>query len=60
MTTVAHNVNGWWYVKNGEVDFSYNRFAENENGEWYVRGGKVDFSYNGNVSYKVRGGKLVF
>ena len=46
--TVAKNKNGWWYIdSNGEVDFSYNGFAENKNGLWVLRKGKVDFSVSG-------------
>ena len=28
--TVARNANGWWYIKDGKVDFSYNGFAKNQ------------------------------
>lgn len=38
VTTVAHNVNGWWYVKNGEVDFSYNGKVS-----YKISGGKLVF-----------------
>ncbi len=41
------NSNGWWYIRNGAVDFTANTIAKNKNGWWYVTGGKVDFSYNG-------------
>ncbi len=41
------NANGWWYVKNGKVDFGANTVAKNRNGWWYVEGGKVHFSYDG-------------
>ena len=42
-TTVAQNANGWWYVKNGKVDFKYNGFEKNESGWWYLENGKVTF-----------------
>ena len=45
-TTVAKNDYGWWYVKNGMVDFSYNGFARNEYGWWYVENGQVTFGKN--------------
>ncbi len=37
---------GWWYVKNGAVDFTYTGFSSNSNGKWYVEGGKVTFNTN--------------
>ena len=40
------NSNGWWYVKNGVVDFTADTIAMNSNGWWKVTGGKVDFSSN--------------
>ena len=44
--TIAHNVNGWWYIGDGvKVDFSYTGINSNENGWWYVKNGQVDFSY---------------
>ncbi len=44
------NSSGWWYIKNGKVDFSANTVAKNKNGWWYVKGGKVDFNYTGFAS----------
>ncbi|MCC8151112.1 MAG: hypothetical protein LIO96_06575 [Lachnospiraceae bacterium] len=44
--TVAHNKNGWWYVKGGKVQFSYNGFGYNSNGYWYCENGKVTFNKN--------------
>ncbi len=46
------NENGWWYIKDGKVDFSANTVAKNNNGWWYVEGGKVNFSYTGVANYK--------
>ncbi len=59
------NSNGWWYVKNGKVDFTANTVAKNNNGWWYVNGGKVNFSYNGfgsnsNGKWYLESGKVTF
>ncbi len=61
------NANGWWYIKNGQVDFSANTVAKNNNGWWYVTGGKVQFGYTGVANHKnangwwyIRGGKVDF
>ena len=43
-TTVAQNKYGWWYVKDGKVDFDYTGFASNENGWWYLENGQVKFN----------------
>ncbi len=42
---------GWWYIKNGKVDFTANTVAKNKNGWWYVVGGKVQFGYTGVANY---------
>ncbi len=59
------NENGWWYIKNGLVDFTYTGLAKNDNGWFYVQNGKVDFSHNGvdknqNGWWYVTGGKVQF
>ncbi len=61
------NENGWWYIKDGYVDFSANTVAKNKNGWWYVEGGKVNFNYTGVANYKnasgwwyISGGKVDF
>ncbi len=59
------NENGWWYIKDGKVDFTVNTVAKNKNGWWYVKGGKVDFSYNGiaqnsNGWWYIKDGKVDF
>ncbi len=61
------NTNGWWYIKNGKVDFSANTVAKNKNGWWYVTGGKVQFGYTGVANYAnvngwwyIKGGKVDF
>ncbi len=45
-TGVSHfaNAYGWWYIKNGKVDFSVNSVEENQYGWWYVVAGKVVFT----------------
>lgn len=45
-TTVAENVYGWWYVKEGRVDFTFQGFVSNEYGWWYLENGKVGFNKN--------------
>ncbi len=45
------NSSGWWYIKNGKVDFSANTVASNKYGWWYVVGGKVQFGYTGVANY---------
>ncbi len=50
------NENGWWYIKNGKVDFSANTVAKNKNGWWYVTGGKVRFDFNGLANYPNKNG----
>ncbi len=61
------NENGWWYIVNGEVDFSHNGVDKNKNGWWYVTGGKVQFGFTGLANYKnangwwyISGGKVNF
>ena len=67
--TVAKNENGWWYIKNGRVDFGYDGFGQNKNGWWYCQDGKVSFRVNsvlkGTVNgtkawWYVQGSKVVF
>ncbi len=41
------NKNGWWYIKDGKVDFSANDVARNKYGWWYVKDGQVQFGYSG-------------
>ncbi len=59
------NSNGWWYIKNGKVDFSANTVAKNKNGWWYIKNGKVDFNANtvaknSNGWWYILGGKVQF
>ncbi len=50
------NDNGWWYIRNGKVDFSANTVAKNKNGWWYVTGGKVQFGFTGLANYRNENG----
>ena len=54
-TTVAKNSNGWWYIKDGKVDFGYNGLAQNSNGWWYLENGKVTFQKNDVIKGTVNG-----
>ncbi len=61
------NANGWWYIKNGKVDFTANTVAKNKNGWWYVTGGQVQFGFTGLADYKnangwwyIKNGKVDF
>ncbi len=61
------NSSGWWYIKNGKVDFSANTVASNKYGWWYVVGGKVQFNYTGVANYSnssgwwyIKNGKVDF
>ena len=63
--TNCGNASGWWYVKNGVVDFSANTVASNSNGWWKVTNGKVDFGFTGIASndigtWYLKGGKVDF
>lgn len=46
-TGVAGNSAGWWYLKDGVVDFTKNSVEHNDNGWWYIKEGKVDFNFTG-------------
>ena len=64
-TGVANNAAGWWYCKNGVVDFSYTGIQPNEAGWWRIVSGKVDFScntveHNEAGWWKCRNGKVDF
>jgi len=43
---VARNINGWWAVIGGKVDFSFKGFLPNETGWWYMKNGQVSFNVN--------------
>ena len=53
--TVAKNSKGWWVIRDGKVDFTYNGFAENKNGWWYCKEGKVQFGVSDVIKGKVNG-----
>ena len=60
---LAPNEYGWWYIKNGKVDFGYNGLGTNEYGTWYIANGQVNFNINGlakcgDGEYYFKGGKL--
>ncbi|MBO7690156.1 MAG: hypothetical protein J6T14_04910 [Clostridia bacterium] len=46
-TGVYQNELGWWFVRNGFVDFNYNGIAGNQYGKWYIEGGKLNTHYSG-------------
>jgi len=63
-TSLVKNQKGWWYVKDGQIDFTYNGIASNQNGTWFVKNGKVDFRFTGEISiegmlYQIRTGKVI-
>lgn len=49
-TSLERNSHGWWYVKDGKIDFTYTGLARNQHGWWYVKDGKIDFTYTGLAS----------
>ena len=46
-TGMAKNDYGWWYVKDGTIDFAFKGLAKNDYGWWYLKNGKLDLTYNG-------------
>ncbi len=61
------NASGWWYITNGQVDFSHNGVDQNKNGWWYVTGGKVQMGFTGLANYSnangwwyIKNGKVDF
>ena len=64
-TGMASNEYGWWYYKDGFIDFTYTGLACNEYGWWYFRNGQIDFNYTGLVQneygwWYVRNGAVDF
>ncbi len=62
-TGFQKNANGWWYIKNGYVDFGTNSVIRDKDtkgkstvdgtfGWWYVVSGKVQLTYTGVANYK--------
>lgn len=45
-TGVYCNEYGWWFVRDGYVDYDYTGIAGNDKGKWYVEKGKCNFHYN--------------
>ena len=55
----------WYYLKNGEPDFSYTGVEKNESGWWRVEKGIVNFKFNGlaankNGTWYLKNGKVDF
>ena len=46
-TGMAVNEYGWWYFKDGQLDFSYTGMACNEYGWWYFNNGQLNLTFNG-------------
>ena len=60
VTTVAKNKDGWWYCKDGKVDFTYWGFGsyldENDKEHWlYCEDGQVTFKRNDIIKGKLDG-----
>ena len=56
---------GWWYVRNGQIDFSYNGLMCYFDTWWKITGGKVDFDYTGIAPneygwWRVKNGQIDF
>lgn len=49
-TGLAQNEAGWWYIKDGFLDWSYTGIVTDENGTWYVQGGMFDWTYTGKAT----------
>ena len=41
-TGIAANDYGWWYIRNGALDLTYNGPADNQYGTWNVVNGHVE------------------
>ncbi|MCC8141432.1 MAG: L,D-transpeptidase family protein, partial [Lachnospiraceae bacterium] len=50
--------NGWYYVENGKVDFSYTGIAENSNGWWHIKNGRLD-SAAGDYSFAANTSQII-
>ena len=44
---MACNEYGWWYYRNGNIDWTYTGMACNEYGWWYYTNGQLDWTYTG-------------
>lgn len=47
------NSAGWWYVEDGQVDFSHEGLETYGGSEWYVKNGLIQFDYNGPVAMTI-------
>ena len=45
--TVENNAAGWFYLKDGTVDFSYTGLAQNENGVFWMNCRSIDTGMTG-------------
>ena len=49
---MARNANGWYYIKNGVVDFKYTGVVKSSKGIYYCEKGTVTFTYKGFGEYE--------
>ena len=47
------NSAGWWYVEDGQVDFSHEGMESYGGSEWYVKNGQIQFDYNGPLAMTI-------
>lgn len=47
------NSAGWWYVEDGQVDFSHEGLETYGGSEWYVKNGRIQFDYNGPLAMTI-------
>ena len=47
------NSAGWWYVEDGQVDFSHEGMETYGGSEWYVKNGQIQFDYNGPLAMTI-------
>lgn len=58
-TGMDYNENGWWYFRDGVIDWGYTGFADNVWGTWLFQNGQIDFNYNGMYGdHLIEGGRL--
>ena len=47
------NSAGWWYVEDGQVDFSHEGMESYGGSDWYVKNGQIQFDYNGPLAMTI-------
>lgn len=47
------NSAGWWYVEDGQVDFSHEGLESYGGSDWYVKNGQIQFDYNGPLAMTI-------